>query len=114
VLAGASNEFRVALVDMRVTAQVFASRPNRALIEELAQAHNFALASLDVIELSLRSPDIHIEQLRENPSALKSHFGQVAARTGNAGVWRKRRHRRRDAVHSVGGRAGNQPGDGLG
>src|SRR5690606_29303261 len=55
-LAGASNEFRVALVDMRVTAQVFASRPTRALVDEFANAHRAAVASLDAIEQSIDSP----------------------------------------------------------
>ena len=77
VLAGASNEFRVALVDMRVTAQVFASRPNRALIDDFEAAHNAALASLDVIERSIQRPELHIGQLRENVSALKVYFDKL-------------------------------------
>jgi methyl-accepting chemotaxis protein len=77
VLAGASNEFRVALVDMRVTAQIFASRPNRALIEEFEAAYMAAQASLNVIEQSIRTPDVHIGQLRESVTALKSHFDKL-------------------------------------
>jgi methyl-accepting chemotaxis protein len=77
VLTSASSDFRVALVDMRVHAQVFAQRPTRALIEEFEAAHRQALASLDVIEQSIDSKEIHIDQLRENVGALKKHFATL-------------------------------------
>ncbi|MEX2015265.1 MAG: hypothetical protein WD873_01420, partial [Candidatus Hydrogenedentales bacterium] len=77
VLAGASNEFRAAVVDMRVTAQVFATRPNRALIDEFSGAHAAALASLDVIESSIRTASVHIGDLRENVSMLKLRFDKL-------------------------------------
>ena len=77
VLAGASSEFRVALVDMRVTAQVFASRPNRALIDDFEEAHKSALASLDVIERSIRTLGTNIPELRENVSELKVRFDKL-------------------------------------
>ncbi|MEX2129174.1 MAG: methyl-accepting chemotaxis protein [Xanthobacteraceae bacterium] len=76
-LAGASNEFRLALSEMRVTAQVFGSRPNRALVDDYQDAHAAALKSLDVIERIIRAPNIHIAQLRENVGLLKSHFDKL-------------------------------------
>lgn len=74
VLAVASNEFRVALVDMRVTAQVLASRPNRALVEDFENAHRGAVGSLDMIERTLQVPDERTAQLRQGVAALRSHF----------------------------------------
>jgi methyl-accepting chemotaxis protein len=67
----------VALVDMRVTAQIFASRPNRALIDDFEEAHNSALASLDVIEHSIRTPGANIAELRESASGLKARFDKL-------------------------------------
>jgi methyl-accepting chemotaxis protein len=77
VLNSASSDFRVALVDMRVTAQVFAQRPTRAMIEDFEAAHKAALASLDVIGQLIDSKEIHIEQLRDNVGALKNHFATL-------------------------------------
>jgi methyl-accepting chemotaxis protein len=77
VLEGAANEFRVALVDMRVTAQVFAARPTRALIDEYAAAHGAAVTSLNVIERSMNARDPRIAQLQEGVSTLKSNFDQL-------------------------------------
>ncbi|HEX5777550.1 MAG TPA: methyl-accepting chemotaxis protein [Xanthobacteraceae bacterium] len=74
VLTRASSDFRVALVDMRVTAQVFAQRPTRALIDDFEDANKAALASLDVIEQSIHSKEIHIDQLRESVAGLNRHF----------------------------------------
>jgi methyl-accepting chemotaxis protein len=76
-LAGASNEFRTALANMRVTAQIFGSRPNRALVDDYWDAHAAALNSLDVIEKINRSPGVHVSQLRENVGLLKSHFEKL-------------------------------------
>lgn len=77
VLAGAASEFRTALVDMRVTAQVFASRPTRALIDEFRYAYGAAITSLNVIESSMSSADPRVAQLREATSALKTHFDEL-------------------------------------
>jgi methyl-accepting chemotaxis protein len=77
VLAGASYEFRIALVDMRVTAQVFATRPARALIDDFRNAHAAALASLDIIEKTAHTRAFHIGQLRESVEVLKSHFDRL-------------------------------------
>ncbi len=74
VLTGASSDFRVALVDMQVTAQVFATRPTRALIDEFESANKAALASLDVIEQSIHSKEIDIDQLRASVATLRRHF----------------------------------------
>ena len=77
VLAGASNEFRVALVDMRVTAQVFATRPTRALIDDFIEAHLLAQRSLGVIESTIGQSSIDILQLRENLSIIKTRFDSL-------------------------------------
>lgn len=77
VLTRASSDFRVALVDMRVTAQVFAQRPTRALIDDYENANKAALASLDVIEQSIHSKEINIDQLRESVARLKQHFATL-------------------------------------
>jgi len=77
VLAGASNEFRVALVDMRVTAQVFATRPTRALIDDFIEAHLLAQRSLGVIESTIGQSSIDIPQLRENLSIIKTRFDSL-------------------------------------
>jgi len=74
VLTSASGDFRVALVDMRVSAQVFAQRPTRALIEEFENANLAALSSLDVIEQSLDATGIDINQLRDSVAGLKRYF----------------------------------------
>jgi len=74
VLTSASSDFRVALVDMRVTAQVFAQRPTRALIDEFESANKAAMASLDVIEHSLDTKGIDIIQLRDSVAGLKRYF----------------------------------------
>ena len=74
VLAGASNEFRIALVDMRVTAQVFATRPTRALIDDFEDAHQSAQQSLGVIEGAVSDSSVHIPQMRENLSIIKARF----------------------------------------
>jgi len=77
LLAGASNEFRVALVDMRVTAQVFATRPTRALIDDFMEAHRSAERSLAVIEGAIGKSNVHIPQLRENLATIKSRFDSL-------------------------------------
>jgi methyl-accepting chemotaxis protein len=74
VLTSASGDFRVALVDMRVIAQVFAQRPTRALVEEFAAANKAARASLDVIEQSMQAKGIDIGQLHDSVSGLRRHF----------------------------------------
>jgi methyl-accepting chemotaxis protein len=76
-LESASNELRVALSNMRVAAQVFGARPNRALSEEYRDAHAAALRSLDVIEELSGASQIHFGQLRESVELLKRHFDNL-------------------------------------
>ncbi len=77
VLAGAANEFRAALIDMRVTAQLFAARPTRVLIDDFEKAHQSAAANLYLIEKSIGRADERVAQLRDGMSVLKSHFDQL-------------------------------------
>jgi methyl-accepting chemotaxis protein len=76
-VAGASNEFRLALADMRVTAQVFGSRPTQSLTGAFDKANQAALDSLDVMQRSLRQSDMHIGSLRESVLTLKKRFADL-------------------------------------
>ncbi|MCC6949581.1 MAG: HAMP domain-containing protein [Bradyrhizobiaceae bacterium] len=78
-LAGASNDFRIALVDMRVAAQLFGARPSHALIDDFKTAYASAQESLDVIERAVRTDKIHVAQLREGLSVIKGRFDALIA-----------------------------------
>jgi len=73
-LAGASSDFRVALADMRAAAQLFGVRPSRDLIESFERAYASSQKSLDVIERAVPAEQVHIGQLREGVSVIKSRF----------------------------------------
>jgi methyl-accepting chemotaxis protein len=78
-LAGASNDFRIGLVDMRVAAQVFAAQPNRLLIHDFETAHEAAEKSLVVIKGALPAETNSVAYLREGIATIKKRFVTLIA-----------------------------------